>query len=252
MSEVVWVTGATSGIGEACVAPFLAAGHRVVAVGRRADRLDALQEKFAKESERLSTIRADVRDAAALDTALENVAAAFRQSTILVANAGIARGLAKAQEASLDDWDTMLATNVRAVIALVRRVLPGMVEARRGHIVFVGSVAGSHAYVGGNVYGATKAFIAQFAENLRSDLHGTGVRVTTIEPGMVETEFSTARFDGDEARAKAVYAGMEPLTAADVADTIVWAATRPAHVNISKIELYPTAQSLAGFQVART
>jgi 3-hydroxy acid dehydrogenase/malonic semialdehyde reductase len=168
-----------------------------------------------------------------------------------VNNAGLALGLEPARRADLTDWDQMIDTNCRGLVHVTRAIVPGMVERGGGQVINLGSVAGTYPYPGGNVYGATKAFVHQFSLNLRSDLHGTGVRVTCVEPGMAATEFSTVRFAGDREKADAVYDGMQPLTADDVADTIHWAATRPAHVNINTIELMPTAQSFAPFQVAR-
>jgi 3-hydroxy acid dehydrogenase/malonic semialdehyde reductase len=170
---------------------------------------------------------------------------------VLVNNAGLALGLEPAHQADLDDWDQMLDTNCRGLVHVTRAVLPGMVERGRGHVVNLGSVAGTYPYPGNNVYGATKAFVHQFSLNLRSDLHGSGVRVTCIEPGMAETEFTTVRFAGDQAKADAVYGGMQPLTADDIAASVLWAVSQPAHVNINVIELMPVAQSFAPFQVAR-
>ena len=171
---------------------------------------------------------------------------------MLVNNAGLAKGLKPAQEADLADWEEMIDTNCKGLVYCTRAILPGMVARGRGHVVNLGSVAGTYPYPGGNVYGATKAFVHQFSLNLRSDLHGTGVRATSVEPGMSgDTEFSTVRFGGDQGKADAVYAGMQPLTADDVAESIYWAATLPPHVNVNTIELMPTAQSFAPFQVAR-
>jgi 3-hydroxy acid dehydrogenase/malonic semialdehyde reductase len=176
---------------------------------------------------------------------------AFSAVDLLVNNAGLALGLGPAQDADLDDWDQMIDTNCTGLVYVTRAVLPGMVARGRGHVINLGSVAGTYAYPGGNVYGATKAFVHQFSLNLRSDLSGTGVRVTCVEPGMADTEFSLVRFSGDQSKADAVYTGMQPMTADDIAESIHWAATMPAHVNVNTIELMATAQSFAPFQVAR-
>jgi 3-hydroxy acid dehydrogenase/malonic semialdehyde reductase len=194
----------------------------------------------------------DVRDGDAVRAAVENLPAEFAEIDVLVNNAGLAKGLEPAQDADLADWDQMLDTNCRGLVHMTRAVLPGMVARRRGHVVNIGSVAGTHAYPGGNVYGATKAFVRQFSRNLRSDLHGTGVRVTCVEPGMCEgTEFSLVRFGGDAARADAVYTGVHALTADDIAESVHWATTQPPHVNVNNIELMPVAQSVGPFQVHR-
>jgi 3-hydroxy acid dehydrogenase / malonic semialdehyde reductase len=168
-----------------------------------------------------------------------------------VNNAGLALGLNPAQEADLDDWDQMIDTNCKGLVYCSRAILPGMVARKRGHVINLGSVAGTYPYPGGNVYGGTKAFVHQFSLNLRSDLHGTGVRVTCVEPGMADTEFSLVRFSGDQAKADNVYTGMQPMTADDIAESIHWAATMPQHVNVNTLELMATAQSFAPFQVAR-
>jgi 3-hydroxy acid dehydrogenase/malonic semialdehyde reductase len=197
-------------------------------------------------------IELDVRDRAAVAAAIAGLPAPFAAVDVLVNNAGLALGLEPAPRADLDHWQQMIDTNCTGLVTVTRAVLPGMVERRRGHVVNVGSVAGSYPYPGGNVYGATKAFVHQFSLNLRSDLHGTGVRVTCIEPGMCGgTEFSTVRFGGDQTRADAVYAGVTPLSADDVAEAVAWATAQPAHVNVNTIELMPVAQSFAPFQIHR-
>jgi 3-hydroxy acid dehydrogenase/malonic semialdehyde reductase len=247
--RVALVTGATSGIGAACVEAFLSAGARVVAAGRRADRLDALAARHP--AGRVLPVVLDVRDRAAAEAAVAGLPSGFAEVDVLVNSAGLALGLEPAQRASLDDWQTMLDTNCAGLVAVTRAVLPGMVARDRGHVVNVGSVAATYPYPGGNVYGATKAFVRQFTLNLKADLVGTGVRATVIEPGMVETEFSVVRFQGDAAKARTVYAGMQPLGAADVADAILWCVTRPAHVNVNALELMPVAQAFSPFTVKR-
>jgi 3-hydroxy acid dehydrogenase/malonic semialdehyde reductase len=196
-------------------------------------------------------IALDVRDPAAVAQVLAGLPDDVAAIDVLVNNAGLALGLEPAHQADLDDWDQMLDTNCKGLVHVTRAVLPGMVERGRGHVVNLGSVAGTYPYPGNNVYGATKAFVHQFSLNLRSDLHGSGVRVTCIEPGMAETEFTTVRFAGDQAKANAVYDGMQPLTADDIAASVLWAVSQPAHVNVNVIELMPVAQSFAPFQVAR-
>jgi 3-hydroxy acid dehydrogenase/malonic semialdehyde reductase len=197
-------------------------------------------------------VRLDVRDRAAVQDVVAGLPAEFAEIDVLVNNAGLAKGLNPAQEADLDDWEEMIDTNCKGLVYCTRTILPGMVERRRGHVVNLGSVAGTYPYPGGNVYGATKAFVHQFSLNLRSDLHGTGIRVTSIEPGLSgETEFSTVRFGGDQGKADAVYAGMQPLVPADIAEAVYWVVSQPAHVNINTIEMMPVTQSFAPFQVHR-
>ena len=241
------VTGATAGIGEAAVRAFAGAGWRVIGTGRRADRLEALADEIGRDT--LHTIAFDIRDEAAREQALRDLPDGFRDVDLLVNNAGLALGTAPAQESKLDDWMTMIDTNVVALVAMTRLLLPGLI-ARKGAIINLSSVAANYPYTGGNVYGATKAFARQFSLCLRSDLHGTGVRVTSIEPGMVETEFTTVR-TGDKAASDKLYAGSNPMTGEDIAQTMLWVAGLPAHLNINSLELMPVSQSFAGFQVAR-
>ncbi len=245
---VVFVTGASSGFGAAVARRFAATGARVVAAARRADRL---KELAAELGTRLLPVTLDVRDRAAVAGVVKDLPAEFADVDVLVNNAGLALGLGPAQTADLDEWDQMIDTNCNGLVYCTREILPGMVARRRGHVINLGSVAGTYPYPGGNVYGGTKAFVHQFSLALRSDLHGTGVRVTCVEPGMADTEFSTVRFGGDKAKADAVYEGMQPMTADDIAESIFWAATLPQHVNVNVIELMATAQSFAPFQVAR-
>jgi 3-hydroxy acid dehydrogenase / malonic semialdehyde reductase len=247
-NRVALVTGATSGIGAACVDAFLAEGARVVAAGRRADRLAALA---ARHPGRVHPLALDVRNRDAIARALAELPADLADLDVLVNSAGLALGLEPAHRASLDEWEQMIETNCSGLVTLTRAVLPGMVARGRGHVVNVGSVAGSYPYPGGNVYGATKAFVRQFTLNLKADLLGTPVRATSVEPGMAETEFSVVRFSGDAERASKVYEGMQPLSAADVAETIVWCVTRPPHVNVNAIELMPVAQAFSPFAVKR-
>jgi len=246
---IVLVTGATSGFGAAIARRFAREGHRIIASGRRVDRLEALG---AELGDAVLTVPLDVRDPAAVERAVAGLPADFGAIDLLVNNAGLALGLEPAQRASLDDWERMVDTNVKGLMTVTRTVLPGMVARDRGHVVNIGSTAARWPYPGANVYGATKAFVHQFSLNLRADLLGTKVRVTVIDPGMVAgTEFSNVRFHGDDARAAQVYAGVEPLTPEDVAETVWWVATLPARVNVNAIELMPVCQSYAGLAVAR-
>ena len=244
-----FVTGASNGFGAAIVRRFAAEGVRVVALARRQDRLAGLA---AELGDSVLPVRLDVRDRAAVQAVVAGLPAEFAEIDVLVNNAGLAKGLNPAQEADLDDWEEMVDTNCKGLMYCTRTILPGMVERHRGHVVNLGSVAGTYPYPGGNVYGATKAFVHQFSLNLRSDLHGTGVRVTSVEPGLSgETEFSTVRFGGDQGKADAVYAGTQPLVPADIAEAVYWVVSQPAHVNINTIEMMPVTQSFAPFQVYR-
>jgi len=244
----VFVTGASSGFGAAVARRFAADGARVIVAARRADRVKDLADELGPS---VLPLTLDVRGRDEVAAAIEALPAEFADVDVLVNNAGLALGLNPAQDADLDDWDQMIDTNCKGLVYCTRAILPGMVARGRGHVINLGSVAGSYPYPGGNVYGGTKAFVHQFSLNLRSDLHGTGVRVTCVEPGMAETEFSLVRFGGDQGKADGVYAGMEPLTPDDVAESIHWAATLPHHVNVNTIELMATSQSFAPFQVAR-
>ncbi|WP_174292635.1 SDR family NAD(P)-dependent oxidoreductase, partial [Sphingomonas bacterium] len=222
----------------------------VIATGRRLDRLQALADEAGPD--RVLPLALDVTDRPAIVAALAALPTAFAAIDCLINNAGLALGLRPAQDGDPDNWDRMIDTNCRGLAHVTRAVLPGMIARGRGHVVNMGSVAGSYPYPGGNVYGATKAFVHQFSLNLRSDLIGTPVRVTCIEPGMVGgTEFSAVRFGGDEAKAASVYAGMQPLTADDVAETVWWTTNLPPHFNVNTMEIMPVAQSFAAFQVAR-
>ncbi len=243
-------TGATSGFGAAIARRFAESGSRVIALGRRSERLEQLQAAYGKE--RIHVLCVDVADRSAVEEAMAALPAAVTDIDCLVNNAGLALGLGSAHESSLTEWDQMIDTNCRGLTYITRAVLPGMVARDRGLIVTMGSIAGTYPDPGGNVYGAIKAFVRQFSLNLRSDLHGTGVRVACIEPGMYGgTAFSVVRFGGDTAKAAAVYDGLQPLSAEDIADTVAWIASRPAHVNVNLVELMPVAQSFAPFRVHR-
>ena len=241
------ITGATAGIGEAAARAFVAGGWRVIGTGRRADRLAALADELG---DAFHGATFDVCDEAARDATLDTLPEGFREIDLLINNAGLALGTAPAQDADLDQWKTMIDTNVVALVSLTRKLLPGLI-ARKGAIINLSSVAATYPYTGGNVYGGTKAFVKQFSLGLRADLHGTGVRVTSIEPGMVETEFTVVRTGGDKQASDKLYAGADPMTGEDIANTLLWVADLPTHLNINRLELMPVSQSFAGFQVAR-
>ena len=248
-TKTILVTGATSGFGRAIAQRLVADGHRVIAAGRRADRLEALRAELGTA---LLPFVLDVTDASAVASLPGTLPEGWREVDVLVNNAGLALGLEPAHKADLSQWDRMIATNVTGVVHLTRAILPGMVERDQGHVVSIGSIAGTYPYPGGHVYGGTKAFVEQFSLNLRADLVGTGVRATSIEPGLAGgTEFSNVRFEGDDAKAADVYKGTQPLTAADVAAAVAWVIGLPAHVNINRIELMPTCQASGPLAVKR-
>lgn len=249
MTKTVFVTGASAGFGTAIARRFAADGDRVVVSGRRAGRLTELAKELGGQ---VLPLTFDVRDRVAVADAVAALPAEFAEIDVLVNNAGLALGLEPAYEADLDYWDQMVDTNCKGLTYCTRAILPGMVARRRGHVINLASIAGTYPYPGGNVYGATKAFVHQFSLNLRSDLHGTGVRVTSVEPGLAGgTEFSVVRFGGDQARASQVYQGAHPLEPDDVAEAVHWAATLPPHVNINVVEMMPVAQSFGPLPVAR-
>ena len=246
---IVLITGASSGFGEAMARKFVRNGHRVIAAARRTERLAKLHAELGDD---LLPVTLDVTDRTSIPRMLANLPEGWQELDVLINNAGLALGTEPAQVASLDEWETMIETNNKGLVAMTRAVLPGMVERRRGLIVNIGSVAGLTAYPGGNVYGATKAFVYQFTRNLCADLAGTGVRASTIAPGLCGgTEFSNVRYRGDDEAAAKVYEGTEPLTAEDVAEAAYWVATQPAHVNIVSMEMVPNCQGYAGFNVKR-
>lgn len=245
---IVLVTGATSGFGAEMARKFARNGHKVIATGRRKERLDELAEELG---ETLLPVVMDVSNKASITSGLTTLPAEWKEVDVLVNNAGLALGIEPAHKASLDDWETMIDTNCKGLVTITRAMLPDMVARGRGTIINIGSVAGAYSYPGGNVYGATKAFVDQFTLNLRTDLVGTGVRATNIAPGLCGgTEFSNVRLKDDAAAAK-VYEGTTPLTATDIAETAYWIATLPPHVNINYIELMPTCQGFGAFNIKR-
>ena len=253
MEHTALITGATAGFGEATARRFLAHGHQVIALGRRMERLEALNASLpVDQQQKLLTLAVDVCDSKTVDELAATLPPQFARVTILVNNAGLALGLEPAHKAVLSDWDQMIDTNIKGLVHMTRAFLPGMVERQCGHVINLGSVAANYPYPGGNVYGGTKAFVQQFSLNLRADLIGTPVRVTCIEPGMCSgTEFSNVRFKGDDAKAETVYKGVEALSAHDVAEAIFWSATLPSHVNINVLELMPVQQAFNAFSVYR-
>ncbi|MCU4178365.1 SDR family oxidoreductase [Bosea sp. BH3] len=247
MTKTVLISGATAGFGAAMARRFASAGWRVVGTGRRAERLAELKTELGDLFEPAAF---DITDEAAMTAALDALPAQFRAVDVLVNNAGLALGTKPAPQTNLSDWQTMIDTNVSGLVTLTHHLLPGLIE-RKGAIVNIASVASNWPYAGGNVYGATKAFVQQFSLGLRSDLHGKGVRVTSIEPGLCESEFTLVRTGGDQAAYDNLYKGANALQPQDIADTIFWVATLPPHININSLELMPVSQSFAGFQVHR-
>lgn len=247
--SIALVTGASAGFGEAIARQLVALGYTVIGAARRTDRLSRLQDELGESFHPLSM---DVSNKASINEAFETIQTQFPQIDLLINNAGLALGVAPAHQSNVEDWERMIATNVTGLAWVTHKALPGMVERNTGHIINIGSVAGTYAYPGGNVYGGTKAFVKQFSLNLRADLAGTQIRVTNIEPGLCSgTEFSIVRLEGDVQRAAAVYEGVQALTAEDIANAVIWASQQPAHVNINAIEIMPVAQTFAGLRINR-
>lgn len=247
---IVLITGASAGFGEEMARKFIRQGHQVIAAARRVERLEKLHQELG---DKLLPIGLDVTDKASVDAALSSLPQDFQPIDVLINNAGLALGTEAAQQSRLDEWETMIATNIRGLVTLIHALLPGMVARASGLIINLGSTAGNTPYPGGNVYGASKAFVEQFTRNLRADLVGTGVRATNLAPGLCGgTEFSNVRFRGDDAAAAKVYAGTVPLTAVDIAEAAYWVATLPAHVNINHLEMMPTCQGYGPLTVKRS
>lgn len=249
----ILITGASAGFGAAMARRFVQAGYPVIGMARRGDKLQALKEQLG---DMFQILEADLTDKIAVDAALaglQNLPEAFREIDCLVNNAGLALGLDAAQEADFDDWETVIKTNVLALTYITRQILPQMVERNKGYIINLGSIAANYAYPGSHVYGGSKAFVRQFSLNLRADLHGTGVRVSVVEPGLCGgTEFSNVRFKGDDERVDALYRDTGALTADDIAETVLWLYQRPAHVNVNSLEVMPVSQSFSALPVHRT
>jgi len=242
--KIVFVTGASSGIGEATARAFAAQGAKVLMCARRGERIEKLARTLEqKYTSAANTLRLDVRDQAAVDTAIGSLPEGWRAIDILVNNAGLSRGMDKLPGGLVSDWEEMIDTNVKGLLYVTRAVLPGMIERGRGHVINIGSIAGHEVYPAGNVYCSTKFAVRALSKGLRLDLNGTPIRVSEVAPGMVETEFSLVRFHGDAERAAKVYCGLAPLGPDDIADAVVWCATRPLHVNVSDVVIWPTAQA---------
>jgi serine 3-dehydrogenase len=246
LSGTVLITGASAGIGQACARAFAAVGARLILTARRFERIERLAAELREEhGTECHLLELDVRDRESVFGSIGGLPAEWTEIDVLVNNAGLGRGVDKLHAGDPDGWDEMVDTNVKGLLYVTRAVTPAMVQRGRGHVINLGSVAGHEVYPGGAVYCATKHAVGAITKGIRMDLLGTGIRVSTVDPGMVETEFSVVRFGGDAERAASVYRGMTPLTAADIADTIVWVATRPAHVNIDEIIIKPTDQASA-------
>ncbi len=248
--KTILITGASAGFGEACARAFAKDGNRLILTARRKERLEQLKDELT-EKWPIHVVGLDVRDRVAVDAAVASLPEEFRAIDVLVNNAGLALGLEPSHQVNIDDWEVMVDTNIKGLMYCTRAILPGMVERNRGHIVNISSTAASWPYPGGNAYGGTKAFVLQFSRNLRADLLGKKVRVTCIQPGMAETEFSNVRFKGDDGKADQVYAGTEPLTAVDIAETVLWVVNRPPHVNINSLEVMPLDQAWGPFSIHR-
>jgi 3-hydroxy acid dehydrogenase/malonic semialdehyde reductase len=244
--RIVLITGASSGIGEACARAFARKEARLLLAARRQARLEKVAAEIGNETGvPIHLLTLDVRDPQAVESEIRGLPDSWRQIDVLVNNAGLSRGLVKLHEGSVPDWDEMIDTNVKGLLYVSKAVLPGMVERARGHVINIGSIAGRESYPGGNVYCATKAAVRGLTAGLRMDYADTPIRISMVDPGLVETEFSVVRFHGDEERARSVYRGLKPLTAEDVADVVVFVATRPEHVNVAEVLLLPEAQASA-------
>lgn len=243
MKRIVLITGASSGIGEACARKFAEGGYDLILTARRAEKLAELKAELEAEGTKVKTLTFDVRDAEAAETAVDSLEPEWRKINVLINNAGLALGLDKEYEGDPDDWNTMIDTNIKGLLTMTRLIVPGMVERNEGHVINIGSVAGDAAYAKGNVYCATKAAVKTITDGLRIDLAETAVRVTNLKPGLVETNFSNVRFHGDNQRADNVYKGITPLTGADIADVAFYAASAPKHVQIAEVLILATHQA---------
>ena len=243
MKKIALITGATSGIGEACARKFAEGGYNLILTGRNAEKLEALKSQFEANGTEVLLLVFDVRNREKAAAALDSMEERWRHVDVLINNAGLALGLEKEFEGSFEDWETMIDTNIKGLLTMTRLIVPGMVERGHGHVINIGSVAGDAAYAGGNVYCATKAAVKTITDGLRIDLADTPIRVTNVKPGLVETNFSRVRFHGDDVRADNVYRGIKPLTGNDIADVCLYAAQAPAHVQIAEVLVLATHQA---------
>ena len=243
MNKIVFITGATSGIGLGCARKFAANGDKLILTGRNATRLSEISSELKAQGAEVVTLKFDVRDRDAAQEAIESLPAEWSKIDVLVNNAGLALGLEPEYEGDFSDWDGMIDTNIKGLLTMTRLIVPGMIERNSGHIINIGSVAGDAAYAGGNVYCATKAAVKALSDGLRIDVASTAVRVTNLKPGLVETNFSNVRFHGDTDRAAKLYQGIKPLTGDDIADVAVYAANAPAHVQIAEVLILATHQA---------
>lgn len=241
--KIVMVTGATSGIGEACARKFASGGYNVIITGRRGEKLDALRQELESMGAEVLAMQFDVRERESARKAVDFLKGKWAKIDVLINNAGLALGLDKEHEGDFNDWDTMIDTNIKGLLNMTRFVVPGMVERNEGHVINIGSVAGDAAYANGNVYCATKAAVKALSDGLRIDVAESDVRVTNLKPGLVQTNFSNVRFHGDDARAESVYKGVKPLTGDDIADVAFYAASAPAHVQIAEVLILATHQA---------
>jgi len=249
MTKTAFITGATAGFGKAMAERYASEGWQLVLTGRRTERLDELKAALAPAP--VHTICFDIRDRKACQYAVAAIPDEFAAIDVLVNNAGLALGTEPAQDCDLDEWETMIDTNIKGLLYITKALLPGMIERNTGHIVNLGSVAGTYPYPGGNTYGGTKAFVKQFSMNLLADLLGTKIRVTNIEPGLCESEFSIVRFRGDKDKADSVYAGTEPILPSDIAECVYWTTALPPHININSMEIMPVDQAFSPFAINR-
>lgn len=243
MKKIALITGATSGIGEACARKFAEGGYDLIITGRNSEKLEALADELEAAGAEVEALVFDVREASDAKAALDSLEGRWKEVDVLINNAGLALGLDKEYEGDMEDWDTMIDTNIKGLLTMTRYIVPGMVERNRGHVINIGSVAGDAAYAKGNVYCATKAAVKAISDGLRIDVAESAVRVTNLKPGLVETNFSTVRFHGDSERAEGVYKGITPLTGADIADVAFYAASAPAHVQIAEVLILATHQA---------
>ena len=241
--KTIFITGATSGIGEGCARKFAAMGSNLILNGRNTEKLESLKKELTTQGVEVLTLPFDVRDRKAMQQAVDSLQGQWKHVDVLINNAGLVIGMDKEHEGSLDEWDIVIDTNIKALLAMTRLIVPGMVERGCGHVINIGSIAGDAAYAGGSVYCATKAAVKALSDGLRIDLVDTPVRVTNIKPGMVETNFSVIRFRGDQDKADAVYKGIRPLTGDDIADVVYYAVSAPAHVQIAEVLVMPTYQA---------